>query len=627
MICKKPNNLNQTLWSPEGPESRWTLVGPLLVHALWGGMLVLSATTAVAQPTAADELKARTLLGQMTLEEKIGQMAQVDMNALKDKEDLARLGIGSMLSGGDSDPADITTKGWLDACTEYQNWALKSRLRIPLLYGIDAVHGHNNVDGAVIFPHNIGLGATRNRALVEKAARCTAEEVAGTGMHWAFAPCVAVVQNERWGRTYESFGEQPGLVSQLGVGAVRGFQSRLPQGNFVVACAKHYIGDGGTQEGIDQGNTVCDEATLRRLFLPPYTAAIKAGVDTMMVSYNSWNGQKMHGNKYLLTDVLKGELGFKGFLVSDWAAIDQLSPDYKSDIEKSINAGLDMVMIPNGPGQKNNYREFIDLLKQLVAEGRVSQARIDDAAQRILAVKYRMGLFEHPFADPKLTQSVGSAAHRKVARECVRQSLVLLKNQNHVLPLSRKFKRLVVVGKAADDLGRQCGGWTITWQGKPGNVTSGGTTILAGLRQVAGPQTEVAYSPDAGELSGADAVLVVVGEAPYAEMKGDRKDLSLAEEDVELIQKAKAGGAPVITVLLSGRPLVLGKALSATDALVAAWLPGTEGAGVADVLFGVSKPVGKLPRTWLQTNDQAGLTNTDPDAKNAQFPYGFGLSY
>jgi len=621
------NNTNRISPDSRNQAPPKVVLWPKLSLALCGGVSCLVALNAHAQFSDASDLKARAMLGQMTLEERIGQMVQVDMNALKDKADLPKLGIGSMLSGGDSDPSDITAKGWLQACTEYQSWALKSRLRIPLLYGIDAVHGHNNVDGAVIFPHNIGLGATRNRALVEKAARITAQEVAGTGMHWAFAPCVAVVQNERWGRTYEGFAEMPDLVSELGAAAVRGFQAPLPQRNFVVACAKHYVGDGGTQDGIDQGNTVCDEATLRRLFLPPYAAAIKAGVDTIMVSYNSWNGQKMHAQKYLLTDVLKGELGFKGFLVSDWAAIDQLSPDYKTAIDKSINAGLDMVMIPNGPGQKNNYLEFISLLKALVAEGRVPQSRIENAAQRILAVKYRMGLFEHPYADPKLSALVGGTAHRKVARECVRQSLVLLKNNHQVLPFSRKLKRLVVVGKAADDLGMQCGGWTISWQGKPGNVTSGGTTILSGIRQIAGQRTDVAYSPDAGDIKDADAVLVVVGEAPYAEMKGDRKDLTLAKDDLELIGKAKAGGAPVVTVLVCGRPLILGSAFDASDALVVAWLPGTEGGGVADVLFGVSKPVGKLPRTWPRTNEQLGLTNADPAAKDALFPYGFGLSY
>jgi beta-glucosidase len=446
-------------------------------------------------------------------------------------------------------------------------------------------------------------------------------------MHWAFAPCVAVAQNERWGRTYESFGVATDLVSGLGAAATRGCQARLPQGNLVLACAKHFIGDGGTQEGVDQGNTVCDEATLRRLFLPPYAAAIKAGAGSIMVSYNSWNGEKLHGQKHLLSDMLKGELGFKGFLVSDWAAIDQLSPDFKTDIERSVNAGLDMVMIPNGPGQKNNYVEFITLLKELVAEGRVPQSRIDDAARRVLGVKFQIGVFEHPYSDPRLTAAIGSAAHRKVARECVRQSIVLLKNDHKALPLSKRLKRLVVVGKAADDLGVQCGGWTITWQGKPGNVTSGGTTILSGIRQTLGSQTDIVFSPEGNELTGAEAVLVVVGEQPYAEMKGDRKDLNLPPDDLALIGKARKSGATVITVLLSGRPMVLGSALDASDALLAAWLPGTEGQGVADILFGATKPTGKLSRTWPRSNEQVGVTSADPAAKDALFPYGFGLTY
>ena len=309
-------------------------------------MTACLATNVVAQNAESGDQRADALLSQMTLEEKIGQMTQVDMNALKDKADIQKYGFGSMLSGGDSDPPDITAKGWLKACEEYQSWALKTRLKVPLIYGIDAVHGHNNVNGAVIFPHNIGLGATHSPALVEDAAYITAQEVAGTGMHWAFAPCVAVAQDICWGRTYESFGEDPKLASDLGAAAVRGFQRKLPQGNSVMACAKHYLADGGTQGGVDQGNAVFDEATLRRVHLAPYAAAVKAGVSSIMVSYSSWNGEKMHGNKHLLTDVLKGELGFRGILVSDWAAIDQLSGDYKSAIEKSINAGLDMVDDP-----------------------------------------------------------------------------------------------------------------------------------------------------------------------------------------------------------------------------------------------------------------------------------------
>ncbi len=435
-----------------------------------------------------------------------------------------------------------------------------------------------------------------------------------------------MAQNDRWGRTYESFGESPELVSKLGAAAVRGFQgNRLSDANSVLACAKHFVGDGGTQNGVDQGNTVCDEATLRKIHLAPYVAAIKAGAGSVMISYNSWNGQKMHGNKHLITDVLKGELGFEGFTVSDWAAIDQLPGDYKSDVENSINAGLDMIMLPNGPGQQNNYVQFIENLKALVQEGRVPQARIDDAVQRILRVKFQMGLFEQPFTNPTLTDSIGSAAHRQVARECVRQSLVLLKNDNHALPLSKKLKRLHVAGKAADDLGTQCGGWTISWQGETGAVTPGGTTILAAIRQTVASGVEVTYSADATGAKGADAIVVVVGEKPYAEMKGDRTDLTLSVGDAALIAKAKEAGVPVITVLLSGRPLILGSALDHSDAFIAAWLPGTEGQGVADVLFGDYQPTGKLSHTWPRSNEQVAVVNASQ--QSPLFPRDFGLTF
>ena len=390
----------------------------------------------------------------------------------------------------------------------------------------------------------------------------------------------------------------------------------------MLACAKHFIGDGGTTGGINEGNTVCDEAALRKLYLPPYEAAIKAGVGSIMVSFNSWNGMKMHGHKYLLTDVLKGELGFRGFLVSDWAAIDQISPDYKHDIEQSINAGLDMIMIPNGPGKANNYVEFIRDLKSLVADGKVPPSRIDDAVRRILQVKFQLGLFESTATDPQLTASVGSPAHHAVARECVRESLVLLKNENHLLPLSKKIKRLAVVGAAADDLGMQCGGWTIDWQGRKGEVTHGGTTILAAIRQAVLPGTQITFSPDASELKKSDAIIAVIGESPYAETKGDRKDLNLSAADAALIAKARASGAPVVTILFSGRPLVLNSALADSDAFVAAWLPGTEGLGVTDVLFGDYKFTGKLPRLWPA--DGALAVSTDM-SESPLFPFGYGL--
>ncbi|MGD0384167.1 MAG: glycoside hydrolase family 3 N-terminal domain-containing protein [Thermoguttaceae bacterium] len=581
-----------------------------------------------ASNDAAIEAKIDSLLRTMTLDEKIGQMTQVDLSALKDKSDIQKYFIGSVLSGGDSDPPDNSPQTWAKTYDELQAWALKTRLKIPLIYGIDAVHGHNNVLGAVIFPHNIGLGATRNPELVEKAARITALEVSGTGINWTFAPCIAVARNIRWGRTYESFGETPELAESLGAAAVQGFQGKnLADPHSIVACAKHYMGDGGTTNGKDQGNTQCDEATLRKIHLPGYVAAVKAGAGTIMASFSSWNGKKMHGNKYLLTDVLKNELGFKGFLVSDWAGIDQLSPDFKTAIEQSINAGMDMAMVPNGPGGKNNYVEFIGLLKELAAEDKVPQSRIDDAVRRILRVKFKTRLFEQPFTDPSLTASIGSAEHRQAARDCVRQSLVLLKNENHVLPLAKNTKRLLVAGKAADDLGMQCGGWTIMWQGRTGKVTGGGTTILAAIRQAIAPGTEVIFSAVGENAQGTDAAIVVVGESPYAEGNGDRKDLSLAKKDIDLVKKVKQSGVPVITILLSGRPMILGPVLDDSDAFIAAWLPGTEGQGVADVLFGDYKPTGKLPHTWPKSMDQVPLNVGDPGADKALFPYGFGLTY
>lgn len=584
-------------------------------------LFTIAPTVAPAAP------QVQTLLDQMTLAEKIGQMTQVDSDVLKtNAADVAKLYLGSVLSGGNSNPGDNSAESWRKFATGFQEHALRTRLKIPLLYGIDAVHGHNNVLGAVVFPHNIGLGATHNPALVERAAQVTAREIAGTSMHWAFAPCVAVAQSVRWGRSYESFSSDPVLVGQLGAAANRGFQAALPGGFQVLACTKHFAGDGGTKNGVDQGDTRGDEATLRKLHLAPYADAIRAGTKSIMVSYNSWNGQKMHGHKNLLTDVLKGEMGFSGFLVSDWAAIDQLPGDYKSDIEASINAGLDMIMIPNGAGQTNNYREFITLLTELVQEGKVSPARIDDAVRRILTVKLEMGLFAYPFAAPELASQIGSPEHRAVARECVRESLVVLKHDKQTLPLSKRIKHLAVLGKAADDLGIQCGGWTIDWQGEPGNQMPGGTTILKAIRETVSPETKVTFSADGRDLKSADAIIVVVGELPYAEMKGDRTDLRLPAEDLALIERADKTGAPVITILLSGRPLVLGTALEHSDAFIAAWLPGTEGSGVADVLFGDFKPTGKLPMPWLKDNEALADGADQKNPGKPLFPLGFGLS-
>lgn len=560
------------------------------------------------------------LLAQMTLDEKIGQMTQVDRSFLEKEHDIKYYYLGSLLSGGGSAPPNNRASGWADMYDRYQSMALQTRLQIPLIYGIDAVHGHNNVHGAVVFPHNIGLGCTNNPLLVEQAARATAEEVAGTGIDWTFAPVVAVPRDERWGRTYEGFGEDPGLVRMMAEAAVRGFQGvNLGGTTSILSCAKHYVGDGGTTGGKDQGNTEADEQTLRAVHLQGYVAAIQAGVGSIMVSFSSWNGQKMHGNKYLLTDVLKGELAFKGFLISDWAGIDQLPGDYASDVETAINAGLDMIMVPQ------RYKEFIASAKNLVLQGKIPMSRIDDAIRRILRVKSEMGLFVRPFTDRSLTTTVGSSSHRSVARECVRQSIVLLKNQNHVLPLSKNLSRIHVAGKNADDLGNQCGGWTISWQGSSGNITIG-TTILQAIRKAVSAGTAVTYSRDGSGAAGADAGIVVIGERPYAEGYGDRANLNLDTEDILAFGKVKNAGVPTVVILISGRPMIINPQLDLSDAFLAAWLPGTEGDGAADVLFGDYHPTGRLSHSWPRGMSQIPINYGDA-AYDPLFPYGFGLNY
>jgi len=584
----------------------------------------------------AQDAKVRAVLARMTLEEKIGQMLQAEQSALKELSDVENYFLGSILSGGSSDPK--TGNGlndWTNLYDSLQVRTQKTRLRIPILYGIDAVHGHSNVIGAVIFPHNIGLGCSRNPTLVEKAARITAIEVRATGIQWTFAPCVTVPQDERWGRTYEGFGESPELARMLGDAAVRGYQGNdLKDPLSILACAKHWIGDGGTTFGtgtklrddvriLDRGDVRLSEKELRRIHQAGYVSAIKAGVGTIMPSYSSWNGVKCSGSKRLLTEILKGELGFDGFLISDYNAINEMPGDYKTQIETSVNAGMDMFMVPN------QYRDMQRYLLELIKENRVAMSRIDDAVTRILRVKFAMGLMDEGrshLADRKLHESFGSAAHRQVARECVRETLVLLKNEGKTLPISKRATRIHVAGKNADDIGNQCGGWTITWQGKSGDTTTGGTTILKAIEASVSPQTKVTFSKDGSGASGADVGIVVIGETPYAEMMGDRKDLSLSNEDVAAVEAVKQAGIPVVVVLLSGRPVIIDKILDKADALVAAWWPGTEGRGVTDVLFGDFNFKGKLSMSWPRSMAQipinVGDTNYDP-----LFKYGYGLQY
>jgi beta-glucosidase len=598
---------------------------------------VRSSAATTAKPFSIHQAQAREILSRMTLEEKVGQMTQAEQDALKNVSEIQTLALGSLLSGGSSDPkAGNSVTAWADLYDRLQTEAMKSRLGIPLVYGIDAVHGHNNVLGAAIFPHNVGLGCTRNAKLVEAAARVTATEVRATGINWTFAPCVTVPRDKRWGRAYEGFGEAPELARTLGEAAVRGFQSNdLGNPLSILACAKHWVGDGGTTMGtgtfgfpknqnkIDQGDTRLTESELLRIHAQGYLGAIKAGVGSIMPSYSSWNGVKVSASKRLLTEILKQQMGFDGFLISDYNALDQITPDYKQAIAISINAGMDMVMVPK------RYREFHQLLVELVREGGVPQARIDDAVMRILQVKIALGLMDKsrsPLADRSLQASFGSPAHRQVARQCVRESLVLLKNEKKILPLPKTAKRIHVAGKNADDIGNQCGGWTIDWQGKSGPIMPGGTTVLAAIRNAVSPTTQVTFSLDGANADGADVAVVVIGETPYAEGRGDRTDLSLAAEDVAVIENLNRAGVPVVALLISGRPLLIEPVLPLCRAFIAAWLPGTEGQGIADVLFGDYHPSGKLSMSFPHSMADA-LSNVGDKDYAPLFRYGYGLTY
>jgi beta-glucosidase len=575
------------------------------------------------------------LLAQMTVDEKVGQMTQPDQEFLQDVDHVREYMVGSLLSGGGSDPPTNSFEDWRALYEMYQSKALETRLGIPLLYGVDAVHGHSNVIGAVVFPHNIGLGATRNAELVEEISRITAAEVKATGINWDFAPCVAVPRDDRWGRAYEGFAEEPMLVAELGAAAVRGLQgSDLSESSRVVACAKHLVGDGGTviDTGVtlpdgstypfDRGDVPLSEEELRRIHMEGYVTAIEAGVGTIMPSYSSWNGVKCSGSRRLLTEIVKEELGFEGFLVSDFKAIDELPGDYKSDIETSINAGMDMVMVPD------RYQLFFNTLKELVEEGTIPMERIDDAVRRILRVKFAAGLFDEgwsPMADRSLEARFGSDEHRAVARQAVRESLVLLKNDGDVLPLAKDAGRIHVGGPGADDIGMQSGGWTIDWQGKMGAITEG-TTILTAIEKAVSGGTEVTHSADGTGAEGADVVVVVVGERPYAEMHGDDLVLELSDDDRAVVANAAAAGVPVVTLLVSGRPLIVPEIFAASDAVMAVWLPGTEGDGIADVLFGDYAPTGKLSFTWPRSADQHPI-NAGDEEYDPLFPFGYGLSW
>jgi beta-glucosidase len=601
------------------------------------------------------EKRVADLVSRMTLKEKAGQMTQAERgNVAGAPAVITELGLGSVLSGGGSTPADNTPEGWADAIDGFQERALATRLQIPLLYGVDSVHGHGNLDGATILPHNIGLGATRDPLLVARAERMVATETRATGIPWTFAPCLCVVRDDRWGRTYESFGEHPALASVLGAAAVLGFQgTRLDSSRSVLATAKHFVADGdtayGTGEGeytVDQGVTEQSRRHVAAVDLPPYVAALTAGVGSVMPSYSSvdWtddglgNPVKMHAHDELINGWLKDEHGFDGFVISDYQGIHQIPPlaadsPTTDQIVTSVNAGVDMFMEPS------QFERFHTRLVAAVQDGAVTPERIDDAVSRILAAKFELGLFEEPFADRSHADDIGSDHHRAIARKAVAESQVLLKNSRRALPLDDDDS-IYVAGRNADDLGNQAGGWTGTWQGFSGDVTEG-TTILEGIEAAA---DDVTFSEDASApTDGADVGVVVVGETPYAEGFGDvggpewawdpadggvpreEKSMALQPGDVDVVEKVCAEIETCVVLIVSGRPQVITEQLGSIDALVASWLPGTEGDGVADVLFGERRFTGRLPLSWPRSADDP-VVNVGDEGYAPLFPFGWGLS-
>jgi beta-glucosidase len=594
-----------------------------------GALGTPDAGTARAFPTQACLDKATALLATMTSDEKLAQMQQIE-RANVSASDITTYGVGSVYSQGGSAPATNTPTGWADMVDGFRKASFSSRLAIPIIYGLDVVHGVGPVKGATVFPHNIGLGATRDVALVEQVATAVAEEAAGSGADFPFAPVVAVARDERWGRTYESFGETPELPSAMGVAYINGFQ-KLGGPFTVLANAKHYLGDGGTMNGVNEGDTSGDETALRALHLTPYQAAVGAGVGSIMASYSSWQGTRMHMNTTMITDVLKGQLGFAGFVGSDYNGCTTNGVT----LGPCLNAGVDMVMT-FGPSASS----FLSMVRPLVP-GTVPQSRIDDAARRILVVKCEMGLLDgtQRLVDRTLTAGVGSAAHRAVARQAVAESVVVLKNDGGVLPLSKSVPGVALGGKTADNIGNQCGGWTVTWQGMTGNVTTGGTTIRAALQNVL-TTSRVNYALDGSATGNGSTVgIAVIGETPYSEGCGDIPNpqggsscsnrpttLEVDSADVAVVQKMKSAGLQTVVVLVTGRPLILDQILPIADAIVVAWLPGTEGAGVTDVLFGDVHPTGKLPRTWPNSMAQIPI-NVGDASYNPLYPYAYGLSY
>lgn len=628
-------------------SKRRRVVSAILAFMLLVGSMPLYASANTSSlPAYLDRTKSvdervSDLLGRMTVDEKIGQMIQAERASVTSAE-VKQYYLGSVLSGGGSFPGgnqkNSTREQWTSMYDNYQDGALSTRLGIPLLYGVDAVHGHNNVVGATIFPHNIGLGAAANEELTEKIGEAVAKEVRATGINWTFAPTIANPQDIRWGRTYEGFSEDAELVSKLGVAMIRGLQgtnaAQWKQRDKVAATAKHFIGEGHTTNGANKGDVALPEAEVLARDLQMYKDAVDAGVKSVMVSYNSINNLRMHANGNLIQDVLKGAvedggLGFTGFVITDYNGIDDIAidqdgnavTDLKGRLRTAVNAGIDMFMQPS------NWKQCIGLLKELVAEEAISMERLDDAAGRILKVKFEMGVFEAPQSSASLAASFGSAEHRQLARQAVAESLVLLKNDEvngtPVLSQLADMDSIFVAGRGADDIGMQSGGWTVTWQGGLGDVTTG-TSIIDGIREVAGTGKKITYDKNGRGANGHDVAIVVIGENPYAESDGDNLNgLKLTNQDLYTLENVKASGVPTIVILLSGRPMLIDEQIADADGFIAAWLPGTEGAGVADVLFGTQDFSGKLPISWPYYTEAYAQQNRDA---YMMFAYGDGLT-
>lgn len=600
---------------------------------------IAAPATAAAAPTpdAAMERRIAAIVAGMTLEQKVGQITQPDVRYVT-PEQVTQYYIGTVLNGGGARPDDdkrSTVAEWAAWSDAYADAALATDMavKIPLLWGTDAVHGHNNVSGATIFPHNIGLGAANDPALIERIGRATARQVRATGITWVFAPTLAVGENRRWGRTYESWSSDPALVRRYGEAMVRGLQGGLTGDGDVLATAKHYLGDGGTFNGVDQGQTRAAREELFTRHGAGYLGALEADVQTVMISYSSWydtgTGEdrgKMHGNRDLIAGYLKGELGFDGLVVSDWNGIEQVPDCARDHCPQAVNAGIDVFMVPE------DWRAFIANTVADVREGRIPEARIDDAVTRILRVKMRSGLFDRPADASALTGRPEALNAAELAREAVRKSVVLLKNDNAALPL-QPGRRVLVVGASADSLSNQTGGWSLTWQGTE-NVNADfatGQTLLAALREALGAGN-VTYSADGAgiDVSSFDAVVAVLGETPYAEYNGDVRFPTPVQHslqhpaDLAALQAVAGRGVPVVTVLYSGRPAYANDLINLSDAFVAAFLPGTEGRGLADVLVGGAHDFsGRLSFAWPGTACSTG----DGPGNVVQFARGFGLSY